>query len=292
MVGCSTIHIWLVFATMPADSTRTILFGIFVLAGRPLTTGQVVALSKPLGISPTNVKSHLTRMVAEGALRRSGPRRFARYWPTADRQHVIQGIAARLETPEAGWDERWLMLTLQMPSRRSARNVLRESLWFDGFRPWGSDTYIRPAWPERWALDRAQAYLARGAGLCVHGTLLGAVDLKRVRKMYDLDGLDHEAGRLARAITAKRAGTRSAAGAFAARLHMSGLVARLIAHDPRLPPTIWASRTGLRDLVRAYQRFETYVSSRAQQFLNEVLEGGAAATRRRTTPKRWVARPL
>jgi len=109
--------------------------------------------------------------------------------------------------------------------------------------------------------------------------------------MYDLDGLDHEAGRLARAITAKRAGTRSAAGAFAARLDVGGRVARLIAHDPRLPPTIWASRTGLRDLVRAYQRFETCVGSRAQQFLNEVLEGGASATQRRTTPKRSAARP-
>jgi hypothetical protein len=80
------------------------------------------------------------------------------------------------------------MLTLQMPSRRSARNVLRESLWFDGFRPWGSDTYIRPAWPERWALDRARAYLAKGSGLCVHGTLLGAVDLERVRKMLTSTG--------------------------------------------------------------------------------------------------------
>jgi hypothetical protein len=108
--------------------------------------------------------------------------------------------------------------------------------------------------------------------------------------MYDLDGLDHEAGRLARAITAKCAGTRSTAGAFAARLDVGGRVARLIAHDPRLPPTIWASRTGLQDLVRAYQRFETCVGSRAQQFLNDVLEGGASATQWRTTPKRSAAR--
>jgi DNA-binding transcriptional regulator PaaX len=109
--------------------------------------------------------------------------------------------------------------------------------------------------------------------------------------MYDLDGLDQEARRLARAIRAKRADTRSAARAFAARLEVGGLVARLIAHDPRLPPTIWASRAGLRDLVRAYQRFDTNVGSRAQQFLNEVLEGGASATQRRTTPKRSIARP-
>lgn len=276
---------------MHTDSTRATLFGIFVLAGRPLTTGQVVALSEPIGISPTNVKSHLTRMVAEGALRRSGPRRFARYWPTADRRRVIEGIAARLDAPEEGWDGRWLMLTLQMPSSRSVRNSLRESLWFDGFRPWGSATYLRPAWPERWALDRARAYLAKGFGLCVHGTLLGAVDLKRVRKMYGLDALDREAGRLAREITAKYAGTRSAAGAFAARLEVGGRVARLLAHDPRLPATIWASQTALRHMVQAHRRFETCVAPLAERFLNDVLERRAPAHQRRTAPKRSTPRP-
>jgi DNA-binding transcriptional regulator PaaX len=100
--------------------------------------------------------------------------------------------------------------------------------------------------------------------------------------MYDLDGLDREARRVARAITTKGAGIRSAAAAFAAQLQVGGLVARLIGHDPRLPPEIWASRTGLRDLVRAYQRFETRVGSRAQQFLNEVLERGAPGPLRRT----------
>jgi len=117
------------------------------------------------------------------------------------------------------------------------------------------------------------------------------VDLKRVRRMYDLDGLDHEAGRLARAITAKCDSTSSAAAGFAARLNVGGRVALLIAHDPVLPQTIWASRTGLRDLVRAYQRFETCVGSRAQRFLNDVLEGSASASQRHTTPKRSAARP-
>jgi hypothetical protein len=74
-------------------------------------------------------------------------------------------------------------------------------------------------------------------------------------------------------------------------LDVGGRVARLIAHDPRLPPTIWASRTGLRDLVRAHRRFETCVGSLAQRFLNDVLEGRASANQQRT-PKRPAARPV
>lgn len=257
---------------MAADATRTLLFGIFVLANRPLTASQIVALSKPLGISATNVKSHLTRLVAEGSLDRSGPRRRARYSPAIDQRGLVAGIAARLDSHSEAWDGRWIMLVLHGPSNRSQRRALGQSLWFDGFRPSGADTYLRPAWPERWALERARAYLAERSGLCVHGTLVGTLDLRRVARMYDLDVLDREARRLARTISAKSRGNGSAAEAFAARLDVGGRVARLVAHDPRLPQGIWASRTGLRDLLRAYRRFEGHIGPAAQRFLHEVLE--------------------
>jgi phenylacetic acid degradation operon negative regulatory protein len=259
---------------MAADSTRTVLFGIFVVAGRPLTTGQVVGLAGPLGLSATNVKSHLTRMVADGTLRRSGVRRFGRYRPAARQRQVIEALAARLERhPEERWDGRWLMLALRMPAGRSRRDRLRASLWFDGFRPWGPEAFVRPAWPERWALDRARRYLAETSGLCAHGTLLGNVDLNVVRKLYAVDALDREARRLARQTAATRVRTQSPAEAFAARLDVGGRVARLVGHDPRLPPAVWGVRTGMRDLVRAYRRFEKQVAPLAERFVNDVLHG-------------------
>jgi len=261
---------------MPADTTRTLLFGIFVVANRPLTASQVVALSKPLGISATSVKSHLTRLVSERTLHRWGPRRRAQYAPATDHRHLVAGMAARLEDHSEDWDGRWIVLVLHGPSSRSARHALRQSLWFDGFRPAGADTYLRPAWPERWALERAQFYLTERSGLCVHGRLVGAADLRRVAHMYDLDVLDREAGRLARTITGKSRGHASVAKAFAARLDVGGRVARLMAHDPRLPQAIWASRTGLRDLRRAYRRFETRIAPAAGRFLDQVVKAAPA----------------
>ena len=44
-----------------------------VLADCALTAAQLIRLAKPLGVSATNVKSHLTRMVADGILEREGP---------------------------------------------------------------------------------------------------------------------------------------------------------------------------------------------------------------------------
>jgi DNA-binding transcriptional regulator PaaX len=267
-------------ATTLAESTRTTLFGIFVVAEHPLTTGQIIALAKALGISATNVKSHLTRMVADGTVRRAGRRRFARYSPASNGQDLIQGISARLDVQrDRPWDGRWLVLMLQLPSARNERSRVRDSLWFDGFRPWSPEIYLRPAWPRQWALMRGRAYVDRGLAFCVQGEVLGAVNWRRVRAMYRLGALDRAAARLANEINAAVAGNRSGAEAFAARLKVGGRVARLVAHDPRLPPAVWKSQTGMRDLRTAYRRFENKIGSRAQEFVDRVL--GAAADARR-----------
>jgi DNA-binding transcriptional regulator PaaX len=254
---------------MNSSSTRTTLFGIFVLARWKLTAAQVITLARPLGISATNVKSHLTRMVAEGALERTGPKRAARYGPSPGQAAVVEGIEARLESDaEEPWDGEWIFLGLKMPGPRAERDRLRASLWFDGFRPWDGSTFVRPAWPKAWAQARARGYLARIPGLAVHGPLLGDVPVSR---LYDLDTLDREARKLARRIRAKRAPTISPARAFAARLEIGGLVARLVGHDPRLPQELWERRTGMRQLSRAFVGFEKRAAPPARRFLETVL---------------------
>ncbi len=254
-----------------ARDTRTLLFGLFVVAEQPLTAAQAIALARPLGLSASNVKSHLTRLVAEGALQRSGPRRLARYWPSGTQKAVVEGIAARLQPePRERWDGRWLILALRLPADRSARDRLRASLWFDGFRPWGSDTFIRPAWPRRWSLDRVRAALAARGGMCVHGDLVGRLAMDRVRRMYAIADLDREARRLTRTISPSRARV-SPARAFAMRLRIGGHVAALVGHDPRLPPEIWGSRTGLRDVVRRYRGFDKALAPLATRFVQQVL---------------------
>jgi DNA-binding transcriptional regulator PaaX len=253
-------------------STRTLLFGIFVLAGRKLTATQVIALARPLGILPTTVKSQLTRMVADGALRRAGPVRRARYWPSPTQAAVVEGIVARLEEPSSEpWDCSWLMLTLRLPANRARRERLRASLWFDGFRPWAPYTFVRPAWPKRWALS-----LAHTAGLCVCGTPVDSIKDADVSTLYGLDSLDREARRLARWIRDLRLPTGSAAGVFAARLTVGGLVARLIGHDPRLPEILWGKRRGMRELVREYRRFVQRCVPAAQRFLESVMRQQSA----------------
>jgi phenylacetic acid degradation operon negative regulatory protein len=262
----------LIIATMIADNTRTLLFGVFVLAGQKLTATEVIELARPLGISATNVKSHLSRMVEDGALKSAGPVRRGRYWPSEAQAMVMKGIMERLyENNSDTWDGTWLMLTLRMPVNRTQRERFKASLWFDGFRPCTLSTFVRPAWPRRWALSRVQLHLARAPGLCICGLPVGSLDLKGVRTMYRLDVLDREAHRLARRISKSQVSMHSAADAFVTRLKVGGSVARLVGHDPRLPRVVWGKRTGMRVLLSAFRRFEARIAPVSQRFLDEII---------------------
>jgi DNA-binding transcriptional regulator PaaX len=254
------------------DSTRSLLFGVFVLAGRPLSATEIIRLTAPLGVSATNAKSHLTRMVGEGALDRRGPLRARRYAPSRSQSAVVEGIRVRLEpAPTEPWDGTWLALTLRLPAGRRQRERLLASLWFDGFRPWAPATFVRPAWPARWAVGRARHHLSHAPGFCLRGSFVEALNLRRVAAMYELAALDRQARALARWIGRQKVAAGASEHAFAARLRVGGMVARLAGHDPRLPARLWRGRRGMRELLRAFGRFEGRVGPPSQRFLDHVL---------------------
>jgi phenylacetic acid degradation operon negative regulatory protein len=271
-------------ATMDG-ATRTRMFGVLVLVGKPVSAPELVTLCRPLGISATNVKSHLTRMVAEGVVFRTGPRRAHRYTISPQRQAIVQAISRRLESERAErWDGHWLMVALKPQTSRADRQRLRDSLWFDGFRPCGPDTYVRPAWPSAWAVARGQS-LASVASACVKGPFVGTLHLGQVRKLYRLTSLDAQARKLVRQIQTVADGVDSPEDAFKARLTIGGLVVGLMSHVPNLPREIWQDLTGLRDLRLAYSRFEARVDGRADAFVKAIM-----SSRRRLEPPPLSAR--
>ena len=89
--------------------------------------------------------------------------------------------------------------------------------------------------------------------------------------MYGIDAFDRQARRLARQIRAALRAAGDPAAAFRARLHMGGRAARLVAHDPRLPPEIWEGRRGLQELRDAFQRFEARIGPLADRVVDGAL---------------------
>lgn len=250
------------------QQSRSIITGILVVAGRELTATQLIRLAEPIGLSASNVKSHLTRMVKEGALERKGPARLATYKPSVAQMVVISGIQARLtERADKMWDGTWLMLALRLPPIRRQRERVRASLWFDGFRAVGPELFVRPAWPLPWGVNRALQYLAEVPGVCMQGCFLHPHN--EFETLYDLDGINSEASELATWIRRRTDLALSPRAAFIERINVGGRVARLLGHDPRLPPALWHKRRGLVDTVDAFRRFEKDLAPRANLFVQQ-----------------------
>jgi len=251
-------------------SSRAAIVGILVLANRSLSAPQLVRLAQPLGLSATNVKSHLTRLVKEGALERRGPPRHATYEPSASQRMIIEGISARIsETPNPKWDGAWLMLTLRLPKKRVMRARLRASLWFDGFRPLGPNVFTRPAWPSLWAENRAGFYLDLIGGFCIRGKAVRAEH--ELAHLYHLNGLHAEGCKLAKWIERRIQRGDSPRAAFVERMKVGGRVAQFIGHDPRLPEAAWGKRRGIAGAVKAFGRFEERLAPKAERFVEEII---------------------
>ena len=244
--------------------------GILLTSGCRLTASQLVALAAPFGISATNVKSHLTRMVAEAVLRREGRTRLATYEPTKTQAYFNDSIRERLSGKrQRPWDSTWLQLTVQPSRIRSERDRLHFGLWFAGFRPIAANVYLRPAWPVPWAEKEARRFAEAAAGVCLRGPVLTSpTDLNQ---LYDLHHLDSEATALASRIRRKIRAGLSPQRAFIERMRVGGEVVRLIGHDPRLPDEIWGERHGVQNLVQAFSDFESAVQKPATAFVQQLV---------------------
>jgi DNA-binding transcriptional regulator PaaX len=241
------------------------------MADRSLSAAQLIRLAVPLRLSATNVKSHLTRMVAEGTLQRHGPSRLSIYAPSPVCMAMIEGIRARLTLCEEPWNGNWMMMAIRNDPNRGKRARLRAALWFDGWRSTCPNVFVRPAWPDRQIRDSIDLYTQHTFGFCIRGAVVAAP--LKLSTLYDLKALDVAAKQLATRINRRSPNTRSPQTAFVDRMKVGGRVAQFIGHDPRLPAEIWGQRRGMRDLVSAFHSYEDRIAPEAQIFLNESIEG-------------------
>lgn len=185
---------------------------------------------------------------------------------------MVERIRERLAQPsDEPWDGAMLMLAVRVPKHRQARDALRAALWFDGFRPWGREVWLRPAWPHLWAVERAQTYVASGASVAVQGTLVGTPNVAAIKALYASERLDREASVLAKVIEKQSQQLNTPVQAFAARQRLAGRVVDIIARDPRLPPTLMSGE-GLTRLRAAYGALMTATETPAKAFVDSVVD--------------------
>jgi DNA-binding transcriptional regulator PaaX len=263
---------------MRAETTRSLVIGLFVVTGRgELLAAELVQLARCRGVEPSNLKSHLTRMVHDGSLVRRGTPRSYLYAPSPAKRRVIDAIRLRLSPADEAWSGDWILLAAVRPSARARRRLV-----FNGFRPVTRGTFARPAWPRSWALAIAEKHIQREGGAYVVGSLAGEQSKAACLRAYALDKLERRALRVAERVSRALATPPTGERALALRLKIGEEIARLFSLDPHLPPELWGGRDPLAELARAHARLERVLARASAPFLESVLAPSAPGRATRT----------
>lgn len=281
MHGCNPTSNWHNIATMSSDeSTRALIVGLFVVSGQPsLSAPEMIALAASTGVSSSNLKSHLTRMVADGTLVRSGAVRSYCYYPSRVRSRVIETIRSRIASRSEPWDGTWIVFVPGRAMDRAARERIQRRLRFYGFRPLARCAFARPAWPSTWVREKVARLLADAGGARIVGALEGERAVRDIVRSYRLQSIERRARRLLGSIKPALAAPPMGERAFALRLELGEPVARLFSDDPYVPPEIWGGLTALDELATAYRRLDSILERRGRSFLASVVQEPARATR-------------
>lgn len=277
-------------STRPQDLIFT-LYGDFLLGtGEPVWVGSLIRLMEPLGLSATNVRTVLSRMVAKGwlAAERAGRRSY--YGLTSRGRRLLEEGAIRIYGPprQEEWDGRWTVLAYSIPEdRRALRDRLRARLSWLGFGSLGNGLWLTPHDVREQARAVATELEVSEYLELFRGEYAGFASPQRlVRALWDLDSLnvryDAFVGRhLDGCVRLRAEGPDSVAprAAYESRFHLVHEYREFPLLDPFLPrplqPADWAGECAL----SLFRHYHDLLEVPADRFVASVLETAGSGAR-------------
>ncbi len=269
-------------ARRTAQDLLLTLFGDYLTEREaPVWVGSLIALLAPVGVTPENARTALSRMTRRGWLRatRRGPHAYYRL-TTAGRALLEAGRERIYHPPRIEqWDGRWSIVTVSIPERRRrVRDRLRARLHWLGCGMMGNGVWISPH-DVRHAVAELTVELRGGARVDVfRGAHLGPGDAtKLVRRCWDLDAIAARYDGFIRRWHPERC--RRPADCFARRFSLVHEYRAFPAVDPYLPrellPADWAGDRA----ARVFEECQALLAEPAERHVREACAQAPPATR-------------
>ena len=277
----------------PQDLIFT-LYGDFLLErGEAVWVGSLIGMLEPLGLTATNVRTLLSRMVSKGWLVAEREGRRSYYDVTRRGRALLEEGGSRIYDPpqQTEWDGEWTLLAYSVPEeRRSARDRLRPRLSWLGFGSLGNGLWATPhdvrerveaVASELGVREYVEVFRGRHGGYSDPERLVAQLwDLEELNDRYDAFVARHLPGCLA----LKESGPDAVdpRDAFVLRFNLVHEYREFPLVDPFLPrplqPKDWPGECAL-SLFRYYRDL---LEAPADRFVDSLLEtptrSGAAVT--------------
>jgi phenylacetic acid degradation operon negative regulatory protein len=267
----------------PQDLIFT-LYGDFLRQrGAPVWVGSLIGLLEPLGLSATNVRTVLSRMVAKSWLAAERDGRRSYYGLTTRGRTLLEEGAKRIYAPprQVEWDGEWTLLAYSIPEEhRSLRDRFRVRLSWLGFGSLGNGLWVTPH-DVRGELARVCSELGVAEYVEVfRGSHVGGSRPERlVAQLWDLEGLNARyeefVGRhLTACVRLQEEGPDSVdpRAAYVARFRLVHEYRQFPLEDPFLPrplqPADWAGECAL----ALFRRYHDLLEPVADRFVDSLVE--------------------
>jgi phenylacetic acid degradation operon negative regulatory protein len=256
------------------------LFGDFLRHRRPpVRVGSLIRLLEPVGLSATNVRTVLSRMVAKGWLEA----KRGQYGLTPRGRGLLEEGAGRIYDPprQDEWDGEWTLVAYSVPEdRRALRDRFRLRLSWLGLGSLGNGLWITPHDVRRPLAAAAQQLGVTEYVEVFRGAHVAGSDPARlVHQLWDLAALNEAYDAFVERHLAacvrlgeEGPGSISPRAAYEARFRLVHEYRRFPLLDPFLPrplqPTDWAGECAL----ALFRRYRELLSAPADAFVESVVD--------------------
>ena len=271
--------------TVRPQSAMLTLYGDYLLNRRDeIGIGSLIKLLGDFGVSPSGVRSAVSRMCHGGLLkgRSRGRRNYYSLTPKGHRL-LTEGAQRIFVRRVAPWDGTWSIVMYSVPEReRKRRDLLRRELTWMGYGVAGGGTMISPYDLTKEVIELAERlgavgnihiFQARQKGLTDAREVVSTCwDLARIRRMYAVF-IGKYQPRLEKWLDRLQTGMPIGAGEyFVERFALIHEYRKLPFYDPDLPDELLPEDWPRPKAAALFQQFHDLLDEKATEYFNAVLE--------------------
>ncbi len=255
--------------------TEDLLFGLFATFGeRGLSASALIGLAEPLGITATNVRTHLSRMGAKGLIEKSSASGSGLYRVGKRGSRITDRVGDKLKINELDpWDGDWIMVSVSFPKADpTAKAQMRRRLHWYGFVQRQAGLYIRPCWPA-WDWPEKIHSLSRVCRMeIIIGQWFPFSPLNWRQLWPQTDAFSEESKTLLAEIEiSERIKADDARQRHKQRFQMGNRFYPLVAADLLLPVELFPQRKIFQQLKDRWREYDQIAHSRSLPFIDTII---------------------
>lgn len=257
--------------------TKDLIFGLMASQIKNQhTVSELIYLTKPFGVSESNLRTNLSRMSAQGLLEGERVGRSVTYRFTPKAREISANVARGFRSVDwNGWDESWWGILFSIPElQKKFRYRIRKKLTAYRFVPLQAGFWVRP-----FHKDERMEFHLKGVESHPNCRMIKfqsrfGISEEEVSQLWKLDQVNREFGKALGLINKSltKIPNLTPEQAFVEGMNMSAIIVGTLFQDPLLPDVYLPNDWKGKELKQQFKSYNRTVQYHSKPFWNQIAE--------------------